>query len=107
MEYIKTLSELIHKHPVDGLTGTIAHGTGMTLASWSFSSGTSLPEHTHPHEQIALVVEGELQLTIDGTPYHLKAGDTAVIPGDVPHAARALTACRVVDAFQPVREDLQ
>jgi quercetin dioxygenase-like cupin family protein len=107
MEYITTSDKLVHKRPVDGLIGTIAHGAGMTLASWSFTSGTTLPEHAHPHEQIALVIEGELELTIDGTAHILKPGDTAVIPGNVPHAARALSACRVVDAFQPAREDLR
>lgn len=83
------------------------HGESMTIAHWTFVSGTELPEHSHPHEQIALVVEGELELTIDGDIHVLRSGDAAVIPGDVPHAARAVTVCRVIDTFHPVREDLR
>ena len=33
------------------------------------------------------------------------AGQVFVIPPDVPHSGRALTRCRVLDVFAPVRED--
>lgn len=95
------------KNPVEGLTGTIVHSSTMSIAHWTFTAGTALPEHAHPHEQVALVVEGELELTIAGDPQMLRTGDAAVIPGNVPHAARAVTDCRVVDTFHPVREDLR
>lgn len=79
----------------------------MTVATWTFVAGTELPEHSHPHEQIAQVVDGELELTIDGELHVLRSGDAAVIPGDVPHSAKAVTICRVIDTFHPVREDLK
>lgn len=85
----------------------MVHGSSMTMANWSFVAGTELAEHSHPHEQIAMVMEGELELTIGGELHVLRSGDAAVIPGDVPHSARAVTVCRVVDVFHPVREDLR
>ncbi len=95
------------KRPVEGLEGSFVHGTNLTVANWTFVAGTELPEHSHPHEQIVLVTEGELELTVDGETYRLTSGDAATIPGDVPHSGKAITVCRVIDAFHPVREDLR
>ena len=52
-----------------------------------------------------LVPAGELELMVDGTRHTLRAGDVYAIPGNVTHSARALTDCRVLDVFAPVRED--
>ncbi len=65
----------------------------------------SFPEHQHPHEQTVNVLEGTLDLVVAGEPIVLTAGQSYVIPPDVPHAGRARTACRVLDVFAPVRED--
>ena len=65
-----------------------------------------VPEHSHPHEQLGMVVDGELVLTIDGVPHRLRPGGAYQIPGGVPHAAWTDgVTCRVLDVFQPVRED--
>ncbi len=52
-------------------------------------------------------MEGEFELTIDGTPEPLTPGRVAVIPPDTPHSGRAVTACEILDVFSPVREDYQ
>ena len=44
-------------------------------------------------------------MTIDDTSRHLTAGSVAVVPPDVVHSGRAVTACRFIDVFQPVRDD--
>jgi quercetin dioxygenase-like cupin family protein len=64
-----------------------------------------LPAHSHPHEQIVNVLEGTLELVVDGTPHLLNAGDVFVIPGGTPHGCVAHTPCRVLDVFSPVREE--
>jgi quercetin dioxygenase-like cupin family protein len=77
----------------------------MTVAHVRLAAGSLLPEHSHPHEQVVNVVEGELELTVEGRPYSLVPGRVMVLPPDIPHSGRAVTDCRVVDAFHPVRED--
>jgi quercetin dioxygenase-like cupin family protein len=99
--------EMIVRNPVPGAVGKIVHNEESTLALWTFEEGTELPAHEHPHQQIALVVEGTLELTVGGETSTLSAGDSACIPGNVVHGARAVTRCRVVDSFYPRREDLQ
>lgn len=68
--------------------------------------GAVVPSHSHPHEQLGLVVSGEITMTIAGVDHLCRVDDAYTIPGDVEHGARAgPQGCRVVDVFVPVRED--
>jgi quercetin dioxygenase-like cupin family protein len=51
------------------------------------------------------ILEGQLEMTIGGEKMLLTAGTVHVIPGNVPHSAYAVSNCRVLDAFSPVRDD--
>jgi quercetin dioxygenase-like cupin family protein len=68
-------------------------------------AGASFPEHQHPHEQIVTVLAGELELIVEGVSHRLTPGAVFVIPPNARHSGRGVTACRVLDAFAPVRED--
>lgn len=100
-----TIEDLPEKEVVAGYRARFIHSEHMTLAYWRVEAGAALPEHTHPHEQVTTVLEGEFELSIAGTPCVLKPGMAAVIPGNVPHQGKALTTCRLLDAFYPVREE--
>jgi quercetin dioxygenase-like cupin family protein len=81
-------------------------GEGAMLNLLDFQPNARVPEHSHPHEQLGMVVEGELVLQIDGVPHRLRPGAAYQIPGGVPHGAWTEDErCRVLDVFQPVRED--
>jgi len=90
---------------VPGFHVRFVHTETMTFAWWEIAAGSALPEHSHHHEQICNVLEGEFELTIDGVTETLRSGTSAVIPGHAVHSGRALTDCRVQDVFCPVRED--
>lgn len=100
-----TLDQILSKEIVPGFQAKFIHSEGMTLAYWEVEAGAALPEHSHPQEQIANVLAGEFELIVAGESRVLVPGQVAVIPGDVPHSGRAITACRLLDAFQPARED--
>ena len=81
-------------------------GDGAMLNLLEFEADAEVGAHSHPHEQLGLMLEGELVLTIGSVDHHLGPGDAYQIPGGVQHAARAVGGpCRVLDVFQPVRED--
>lgn len=101
----QTLTDIPEREIFPGFHGRMVHSGAMTFAWWRIDEGAEVPEHDHPHEQVVNVLEGELSLTIAGIEHVLHAGDVAEIPGGVRHAARALSPCRVLDVFAPVRED--
>lgn len=97
-----------HEHTIwDGIHGRMHHSEQLTFGHFRIDAGAILPAHSHPHEQWTHVVEGELEFTIDGEITVLKPGMAAFIPSNAEHSARALTACRVIDCFDPVREDFR
>jgi len=99
------LNDIKGKEIVPGYYGRFVHGDLVTLSFVDIKKGSSLPEHQHPHEQVTHILEGELEMVIGGEKMVLTAGTVHVIPGNTPHSAHALTNCRVLDAFSPVRED--
>jgi quercetin dioxygenase-like cupin family protein len=83
-------------------------GDGAMLNLLEFEPNATVAAHDHPHEQLGLVIEGTLVLRIDGIDHELGPGDAYQIPGGVEHAAwTSDVGCRVLDVFQPVREDLR
>lgn len=62
--------------------------------------------HHHHHEQIGVLLEGELTFTIGGQQRTLRPGQMWRIPGDVEHKAIAgPKGAKALDVFNPVRED--
>lgn len=90
-----------------GFTAQMFHTEGMTIAYVDVEAGAELPEHAHFHEQVSNMLEGEFEFVLGGEKMLLRPGDSLVIPSNVPHSGRALTACRILDLFTPVREDFR
>jgi quercetin dioxygenase-like cupin family protein len=68
--------------------------------------GGEVPLHSHPHEQLGYVLEGEITMTVAGVTDTWRAGVAYAIPGGVEHAGVAgLEGCRVIDVFVPVRDE--
>ncbi|MDA7504131.1 cupin domain-containing protein [Planctomicrobium sp.] len=102
---IYQLSDLEERELIPGFHGRLVHSEKMTFVYWRIEEGAVLPAHSHPHEQVAHTFTGEFELTIEGETQLLTQDSIAVIPGNAQHWGKALTACKIMDAFQPVRED--
>lgn len=90
---------------VPGYRARIVHSDSMTVAYVDIDAGASIPEHSHVHEQIVNMLEGEFVLTVDGKPLRLVPGNVVIIPSNVPHSGIAKTDCIILDVFHPIRED--
>lgn len=99
------IKDLPSKALAPGLTGYYAHGENMTLGLVELEAGSQLAEHKHPHEQITYIIEGQLDMIIGGKPYSLTAGMFQIIPSNTLHSAIAPIDCKLIDVFNPVRED--
>ena len=65
-----------------------------------------VPNHTHPHEQAGLVLQGEFEFTIGGETKWVRPGDAYVIPGGVEHSLVGSDGWSLVlDIFSPPREE--
>lgn len=99
------LSQLPDDEKMPGFTGKFVHTDDMTLAYWSISKGSELPEHHHPHKQIVQVVDGTFEMVIGGEAHTFGPGDVVEIDGNVPHSGKAITDCKINDIFLPARDD--
>ncbi|WP_350287144.1 cupin domain-containing protein [uncultured Croceitalea sp.] len=99
------LSEIPSKEIMPGYHGKMVHANSMSWAFWTVEKGAEVPEHQHIHEQIMHVVEGTFEFTLNGATQTYSTGDVVVIPSNTPHAGKALTACKLMDVFSPVREE--
>lgn len=102
---LKNLDNINPTELATGFNVRFIHAKRASLAYWDITKGAVLSEHAHPHEQIANMLEGRFEMVVDGKTQILEQGDILVIPPDVPHSGQALTDCRILDVFCPVRED--
>ncbi len=90
---------------VPGYRARFVHSDNVTLAYWTIRAQAALPEHAHPHEQVVNLMEGEFSLTVGTETAKLGPGRVVVIPPHARHSGRALTDCRILDVFYPIREE--
>ncbi len=99
------LDQLESREIIPGFSGRFVHSQNMTMVFWEIKAGTILPEHAHHHEQISQVTEGQFELSIEGKNRLMTVGSMAVIPSHARHSGKAITDCKIVDIFCPIRED--
>jgi len=90
----------------DGVTGRPLFGEGAMLNVIEFEPGATVPLHSHPHEQLGIVLRGMQALVVDGIAHELGPMEGYALPGGVEHSAYCgADGATVLDVFQPVRED--
>jgi quercetin dioxygenase-like cupin family protein len=70
-----------------GIFGATVETPQLTVTFYRYSAGSSWEEHSHPEDQITTVLAGAIDFTVAGEPVTLSAGQTACLPGGVPHSA--------------------
>ena len=89
-----------------GVTAKIAWGDKLMFSLVTLEPDAAVPEHAHPHEQMGMLLSGEMTLVVEGTPRALALNEMYLVPGGVRHAAKAGPGGAVaLDAFAPPREE--
>jgi len=86
-----------------GWYGRYFHSASMTFAHYDFKRGAAIHEHFHPQEEVYEVIEGELELTIDGAAEILRAGLVGIVPSNARHSVKAITDGRAIIVDYPLR----
>ncbi len=84
---------------IEGAHAWILQAGASQLVFFEFQADTKVPEHSHIYQQWGMVVDGKMELTVDGIPLMCEKGDEYLIPSRVKHHARFLKRTRVMDYF--------
>jgi len=81
-------------------------GNQIMLSLVTFEPDSQVLDHAHPHEQVGMLLSGNLEFTVGGITKTLGPGDKWRIPGGVRHAVKAVNGpATALDVFNPIRED--
>jgi quercetin dioxygenase-like cupin family protein len=90
----------------DGIKRQMIVGENVMVCRFTFDPFVVTDVHSHPHEQVTLVVKGKAKFTIDGLAVIVAAGDVLHFPPHNNHGATMLDEEVVlIDIFSPIRED--
>jgi mannose-6-phosphate isomerase-like protein (cupin superfamily) len=102
-------NDIIREKVSPGYERIIAHLDNLMVTVCDFTNGPMKrpdPPHSHPHEQITYVAEGELLFLKSEVEYHLKKGDIITVPSGTSHCIQTLSDHVIlVDSFQPLRKE--
>ena len=90
-----------------GWHGRYFHSDSMTFAHYEFVRGACIHEHFHSEEEVYEVIEGELELTIDGVMHIAGSGVVAIVPSGARHSVKALSDGRAIIVDSPRRSEFE
>ena len=67
-----------------------------TVTLFAFDNGEGLSEHTAPFDAMVQVLEGNVEITISGTPFILEKGAMIIMPAGKPHALKAISKFKMM-----------
>ncbi|MGC1401917.1 MAG: cupin domain-containing protein [Thermodesulfobacteriota bacterium] len=95
--------EMIEKLPdvdlaLPGVKAKLFQGPGMQAVFFTMEGPADIPAHHH-QAQWGVILEGEVEMTIDGQTTILRRGDSYTIPTGAVHSARVLSSMKALDFF--------
>jgi len=104
--YFYDSSEVKRRELAPGVTLRTMWGEKTMLSMVEIAPKSVVPNHSHPHEQSGIVLQGEFDFTIGGETRTLRPGDAYIIPGGVEHSLVGSDGWSLaLDIFSPPRED--
>ena len=92
----EALADSIHYQNNGIVSKQILKKQNGNITLFAFDKDESLTEHTSPYEAVVYIVDGEMEIRIDGNPFNLKNGEIIVMPANVPHALKAMAKSKVL-----------
>jgi quercetin dioxygenase-like cupin family protein len=83
----------------EGIRARILQSEKHQLVFFEMETSARVPEHCHDYDQWGFMLQGKMELTVNGEKRIVKKGDEYVIPAQAKHSARFLAKSRVIDFF--------
>ena len=93
---VQKLTDLVGYQDGSVVSREIIRKSTGTVTLFAFDEGQGLSEHTAPFDALVQVVDGEVEVTISGKPYHLGQGDFVILPAGETHALKALSRFKML-----------
>jgi quercetin dioxygenase-like cupin family protein len=84
---------------------TLNEGVHTLLCELHLSKGSTIPPHTHPHEQIGYLASGRFRFRLGDRWQECRPGDSWCVPGGVEHEVEVIEDSVAIDVFSPPRDD--
>lgn len=92
----------------DKMQRQLVYGKKIMIAKMKFKDGFLVPQHSHENEQITQVQKGIIKFWFGENKEQIvevHAGETVVIPGNLPHEALMIGDVEETDTWAPPRQD--
>jgi quercetin dioxygenase-like cupin family protein len=99
------INDITTREIVPGFSGKYYHADNLSIGWLDAKAGHTVPLHSHVHEQVSYVQEGKMLFIIETEEFILEAGMAITVAPNLKHGATAITDCKLIDVFNPVRED--
>jgi quercetin dioxygenase-like cupin family protein len=100
------IKDLPSKELAPGVVMRSAYLNNVMVTFVDLADGSVVPVHSHPHEQMSVMIEGSLLFTVAGEDKLVHAGEVVLVPSGVEHGVKAVAGKAVAyDCWSPIRED--
>ena len=96
LEGVIALPDIVQYQPGAVVSRTIVKKPSGTVTAFAFDEGEGLSEHTAAFDALVVMIEGEAEISISGSPHHVRGGQLLRLPAGKPHALKALTRFKML-----------
>jgi quercetin dioxygenase-like cupin family protein len=93
---VSRLSDLVQLQQGSVVSRTLLKSKAGSVTLFAFDAGQELSEHSAPHDALVQVLDGEVEITIAGSPQRVGTGEALLLPANRPHALRALSPFKML-----------
>lgn len=86
---VLNLTSLVPYQPGQIISRTLVQNKAVSITLFAFEAGEEISTHASGGDALVTALDGTGIITIEGTEYQVKAGESIVMPAGKPHAVRA------------------
>ncbi|MFQ9231443.1 MAG: cupin domain-containing protein [Collinsella sp.] len=75
---------------------TLAQTPATKITVFAIDADEGMSSHAAPGDALIAVLEGTGEITVNGVPHQLGAGESIVMPAGAPHAVRGITPFKML-----------